>query len=90
MSYYQSSWTHTDSEELPCEQEEGNGKDPYAVAALRGNAIVGHVPRRISAACLLFLQRRGSIHCILTGTRRYSADLPQRGLEVPCKLRSRI
>lgn len=26
------------------------------------------------------------MHCIVTGGRRYSADLPQGGLEIPCKL----
>ena len=49
--------------------------------------IVGHVPRKISAACLLFLGRQGSsIICTVCGVRRYSSDLPQGGLEVPCKL----
>ena len=50
--------------------------------------VVGHVPRLISRVCWLFLQKEGSlVHCIVTnGGRRYSADLPQGGLEIPCTL----
>ena len=36
--------------------------------------------------CSLFLRRGGSIHCKVTGSRRYSSDLPQGGLEIPCSL----
>ena len=61
--------------------------DPYAVAVMRRSAVVGHVPRRISAACALFLARDGTITCTVTGSKQYSADLPQGGLEVPCTLK---
>ena len=44
---------------------------------------VGHVPRKISAVCYMFIQRGGSISCQVTGSRRYSYDLPQGGLELP-------
>ena len=74
-------------EELPCKRETGNDKDRYAVAVMRGDTIVGHVPRKISAACSLFLRRNGTIRCTVTGSRRFSADLPQGGLEVPCELK---
>ena len=36
--------------------------------------------------CSLFLQRNGSIVCHVTGNKRYSKDLPQGGLEIPCVL----
>lgn len=49
--------------------------------------MVEHISRKISAACALFLQREGSIHCIVTGEYCYSCDLPQGGLEVPCMLK---
>ena len=45
-------------------------------------SIVGHIPRNISAACSLFLQCAGQISCTITGSRRYSDDLPQEGLEL--------
>ena len=56
------------------------------VAVLRHGSVVGHIPRRISAACSLFIERNGRIHCRITGPRQYSADLPQGGLEIPCVL----
>ena len=54
-------------EQLPCKREIGNNKDRYTVAVLRDCTTVGHVPRKISAACALFLQREGSIHCMVAG-----------------------
>ena len=56
------------------------------MATLRGEVVVGHVPRIISAACSAFLRRGGVISCEITGARQYSADLSQGGMEVPCKL----
>ena len=35
----------------------------------------------------LFLRRGGAIYCVVTGHRRYSRDLPQGGMEIPCKYR---
>ena len=46
--------------------------------------VVGHDPRKISAVCRLFLLRGGSINCKVTGSRKFSSDLPQGGLEPPC------
>ena len=62
-------------------------EDPYAVKVMTNTGItVEHVPRRISTLCHLFLLKKGSITCQITGNRRYSVDLPQGGLEVPCNL----
>ena len=47
---------------------------------------MGHVPRSLLPVCNLFITRGGTINCEITGPRRYSADLPQGGLELPCKL----
>ena len=44
---------------------------------------VGHLPKKISKVCSLFLRRGGSIEVVVSGRRRYSSDLQ---LEVPCKL----
>ena len=38
--------------------ETTNGEDLCAVALIRNSAVVGHVPRKISAACALFLRRK--------------------------------
>ena len=70
-----------------CHREEDNAHDPYAVAVIKSATVVGHLPRKISTLCSLFIRRGGTICCQITGRRRYSADLPQGGLEVPCKLK---
>ena len=53
---------------------------------MEDEVVVGHVLRRISAICHLFLRRGGHIVCQITGPRQFSLDLPQGGLEVPCSL----
>ena len=79
-------WSPTIGEQLVCKRQSGNPQDVYAVAVMRGATLVGHVPRKISAACSIFLRRKGTIRCTVSASRRYSADLPQGGLEVPCIL----
>ena len=61
--------------------DEGNSYDLYAIAMVKSATVVGHVPRKLFTLCSLFIQRGGTIYCQITG-RCYSADLPQRGLEV--------
>ena len=84
---YKREWVPFIGEELLCHREIGNISDPYAVAVLKreSSQVVGHVPRKISATCSLFLDLGGTIDCKITGPRRHSSDLPQGGLEVPCK-----
>jgi len=66
--------------------ESGNAFDPFAVLAVRDGEIIGHVPRKISAACSLFLRHHGCITCQVTRWRQLSRDLPQHGLKIPCQL----
>ena len=73
-------------EELACEREPTNALDRYAVAVIKGGVFIGHLPRKLSKVCSLFLRRGGSISCIVSGGRRYSSDIPQGGLEIPCNL----
>ncbi len=79
---YRAVWDANNEEELLCERESGKPHDPYAVAIARAGVTVGHVPRKISSVCSLFLRRGGSIRCQVTGSRRYSQDLPQGELEL--------
>ena len=82
-------WTPSIDETLSCEREEGNMYDPYVVSMFQSkNArVVGRIPRKILAACSLFLCHEGNtITATVTGHRKFSEDLPQGGLEVPCKL----
>ena len=52
----------------------------------KDSTIVGHVPKKLSCLCSLFLLRGGNICCEVTGLWCYSFDLPQGGLEIPCNL----
>ena len=65
-----------------------NPNDLYALSVVRGtdNTTVGHVPRKISAVCSLFLCKGGTIQCQVTERGCFSADLPHGGLEIPCML----
>ena len=80
---YKHIWAAVYGEELPCEMEAGNRVDAFAVAVMKDGTVVGHVPKKISV-CSLYLRRGGSIICRVTGSRRYSEDLIQSGLEIPC------
>ena len=79
---YKEEWEAAVGEELKCEREKNNAKDPYAVAVVHENVIVGHLPRKISRISALFLKRQGKISCKVLGRRCYSVDLPQEGLEI--------
>ena len=84
---YQSIWDAAiDGENLECFREVGNIHDPSAVAIRKDGSVVGHVPRALSAVCSSFICHGGLILCRVSGSRRYSADLPQGELEVPCML----
>ena len=83
---YQSVWIPVLGEDLICLREPFNSVDRYAVCVKKDNDIIGHLPRKISRICLLFLRRGGSISCIVTGRRICSSDPSQDGLEIPCSL----
>ena len=80
---YKDIWEAAIREELPCEREARNSKDRYAITVKKDGTVVGHLSRKISHLCSIFL-RRGNIVCCMStsGRQRYSADLPQGGLEV--------
>ena len=79
-------WEAVVGEVLVCEREPRNTADRYAVAVKKDGTIIGHLPRKVSRVCSLLLRRGGIIQCIVTGPRRFSGDLPQGGLEIPCVL----
>ena len=74
---YKEEWEAAVGEELKCEREKNNVKDPYAVAVVRENVLIGHLPRKISQISALFLKWQGKISCKVLGRRHYSVDLPQ-------------
>ena len=50
--------------------------------------MVGHLPKKTSSTYSLFIRKGGTIDCEVTPdpNRKYSRDLPQGGLEIPCVL----
>ena len=87
--YYQNIWDLVIDEVLACVREDGNPHDRYPVAVYKNTQVIGHVARKISTVCYLFLQKGGAISCVVTDTRRYSYDLPQGTIEIPCLLKFR-
>ena len=77
---YKDVWSAVIDEEFPCKREDGNRFDPFTVAVCNGDIVIGHVPRKISSVRSLYIRRGGEIHCRVTGSRRFSADLEQGGL----------
>ena len=81
------------TDNLFCQWEIRNPHDTHAVA-IKGNVTgddgttttVGHVPRKLSAICSIFIRRGDTINYVANDTRCYSVDLPQCGLEIPCGL----
>ena len=83
---YGERWNPVIGEVLGCMGEPGNYRDFYAVAIYNDSVIAGHLPRKNARCFSIFLRRGGTISCEITGRRKYSRDLPQGGLEVPCVL----
>ena len=80
---YKAVWEPLVGEMLQVCAQEGNAHDRYAVATLRDDVIVGHVPREFSRIAWYFLQHGGRITCEITGRRKRS-EVVDKGLEVPC------
>ena len=72
---YKGIWNTPQGEVPPCRSDRTNLHDPFTVSVVEDDQTVGHVSRRISAACSMFLRRNGTITCRVTGTRKYSTDL---------------
>ena len=82
MHAHKDIWDAAIGEVLACERESHNVEDCYVVAIKKIEGIIEHLPQNLSRVCSLFI-RQGGIECTITGARRYSADLPQGGLEIP-------
>ena len=83
---YKDVWDAVIGQTLPCQMKSRNASDPYAVAVICDSWPCPSCHICISAVCNLFLRRGGTTTCRVTGANRYSADLVQGGLEIPCKL----
>ena len=83
---YKAIWIAAIGEHLTRERQPANPLDRYAVAVIRNGLVIGHLPKKISKVCSLFLRRGGTLQCIVSGNRSYSTDRPQGWLEIPCCL----
>ena len=86
---YKSIWDNPSvGKSLICEREVGNCYDTHTVTIkqnIEGDIkTVGNIPRKISSICSIFIRH---CVCLVDGSRRYSSDLPQGGLEIPCILK---
>ena len=69
------------------ERDNTEGRHMHAVAVCKlKDVVVGHVPCTISCLCSVFISQGDMIDCIVEGTRCYSSNLPQGGMEIPYKL----
>ena len=58
-------------------------EEKYAIAIISINQTVGHVPKFLSKLTFVFLNYGATLTIKVTVERRYSFDLPQRGMEIP-------
>ena len=49
-------WDAAIGEILPCNSEDSNLHDPYTMAVKKGTITVGHVPKKISCICSVFVR----------------------------------
>ena len=62
---YSTIWTPVLGELLSSKRELDNAEDQYVVTVCRVNGIViGHIPKKISFLCAVFIKRDGTIQCI--------------------------
>ena len=80
---YKEQWTPTTGEQLVLRREPENPEDPSAVAVIKDEEIVGHIPFNISSTVSQFLRRAYN-----TGFAEVTGPYVNRGagygLEVPC------
>ena len=53
---YKDIWAAAIGEELVCGREPTNMADRYAGAILKQGTVIGHLPRKVSKVCSLFLR----------------------------------
>ena len=78
-------WEAAVGETLSCVREPRNARDRYAVAVEKDGRHGHWTLAQEGLACLRSIAeaRREYLVCV-TGKQRYSADLPQGGVEIPC------
>ena len=67
-------------------QQRNDPLGSFAVSVVKDSQVVGHLPKKHSRVFWHFIKRGGMVKCQVTGSREFTSDLPQGGLEVPCLL----
>ena len=80
---YKDIWTTVAQEELHCEIEPTNPYDRHAIKVMKGDTIVGHIPKSISKICSFILLSGGYMKLRVTRRRENKRG---NGLEVPCTI----
>ena len=60
---YKEIWDAVVGQEFPSKCEYGNRVDPFAVAVVRGDTVIGHVPRKILSIYSLYRRDGSSTVC---------------------------
>jgi len=82
---YQKYWTPVIGEQLISKRETDNSMHKYAVAVMKGELTVGHLPREKAKIFSFFLKHSGNIKITISSDkRRYCKQAC--GLEIPCVL----
>ena len=79
---YMKRWTPSIGEVLYCSAQNNNTADQYAFTVCQEDGtIVGHVPKKLTRVCWLFLRKHNlsELLCTVTGGSSHSSDLPQGG-----------
>ena len=79
---YRNVWEPKIGDIVQCRLEPENKRDPFAVAVVNKDLVVGHLPREHSRVCHYFMVRGGFIHCTITGKYRNKGN----GLKIPADL----
>ena len=78
---YKDVWEPIVGEELECKIEDNNEHDRHAVAVMKEDRVVGHIPREHSKVCKFFIKRGGCINVVVCGKRENRGQ----GLQIPSK-----
>ena len=77
---------------MECHHEEANPFDQYAIKVcdIGNDTPVGHLPREMSRATKLFMDREATIDVQLTSEHYRRSPIVQGGMEIACKVTAKI
>ena len=73
---YKDRWAAAFGELLTCSREPTNASDSYAVAVIKDETTIGHLPRKMCRVCSVFLRRGSLINCKVTGLKCSRSKYP--------------